>query len=336
MNLSHRIELLVKLGQYITSNEKDWQKIKEKAFDANPWFLPEFIEQATKNIAETFLQEPVLKNWVAPYPQIGEGLHPPRLIGIVMAGNIPLVGFHDFLSVFITGNKSRIKASSKDEVLIHHLVEKLISWQPELENWIQFGTLLKGCDAYIATGSATTAEHFRYYFGKYPHLIRHNRTSVAILDGNETPKELEALADDVFLYFGMGCRNVTKLYVPNEYPFEPLIELFKKYNYFADLHKYKNNYDYNLALHVLNKQFYMSTGSLLLIEHPHIFSPVGQLHYEYYTNKDLLTTTLKAHPNIQCIVGKEFVPWGMAQCPAIDNYADGENTLQFLVSLALT
>lgn len=332
MNLSHRIELLVKLGQYITSNEKEWQKIKEKAAAANPWFLPEFIELSTKNIVEQFLQENVLNTWLKAYPQLVENTPPPKLIGIVMAGNIPLVGFHDFLSVFITGNKSLIKASSKDEILLPHLVEKLVSWQDELKDWVQFRPMLKGCDAYIATGGANTAAHFKYYFSKYPHLIRHNRSSVAILDGTETPEELSALADDVSLYFGMGCRNVTKLYLPKGYNFEALLQILKKYHFFGDIHKYKNNYDYNLAIQVLNKQYYMSTGTLLLVENPTIFSPISQLNYEYYDNKDQLHAALKGHPNIQCIVGKNFVPFGQAQCPAIDDYADGEDTLNFLLT----
>ena len=162
----------------------------------------------------------------------------------------------------------------------------MAAWNEEVNDLISFSEMLKGCDAYIATGSNNSAGYFEYYFGKYPHIIRRNRTSVAILTGNETNEELEKLADDVYLYFGLGCRNVTKLYVPEGYDFIPLLTAFKKYNYLADHHKYKNNYDYNLAIHLLNKKFYMSNESLLLVEDASLFSPISQLNYEFYTDQE--------------------------------------------------
>jgi hypothetical protein len=250
-----------------------------------------------------------------------------------MAGNIPLVGFHDFLCVFIAGHKALIKPSSKDETLIRHITETLMDWNEEIKDLVQFETMLKNCDAYIATGSNNSAGYFEYYFKKYPHIIRRNRTSVAILTGEETKEELEMLADDVFLYFGLGCRNVTKIYVPEKYDFIPLLDALKKYDRFADHHKYKNNYDYYLAIHLLNKKFYMSTASILLIEDPSVFSPISQLNYEYYTDVDELTASLKDNSSIQCIVGKNFVPFGQSQRPTISDYADGVDTLQFLARL---
>ena len=333
LTLSQRIQLLVKLGEYLKGKNDNWQEIKQKASAFNSWFLPEFIDLSIENIVSRFLQKNILERWVAKYPQIKEENTNPKLVGIVMAGNIPLVGFHDFLSVFIAGHNSLIKASSKDEILIKHIVEKLAEWEPRLNNNIAFAEMLKNCDAYIATGSNSTAGYFDYYFGKYPHIIRRNRTSVGIITGNETPQQLEALADDVHLYFGMGCRNITKLYVPQGYNFEPLIEIFKKYSYLADIHKYKNNYDYNLALHVLNKKYYMSSGALLIIEDESIFSPVSQLNYEYYDNLQDITDLLDGNNSVQCIVGNGFIPFGQAQCPAIDQYADGEDTLKFLSEL---
>src|SRR5258705_2818190 len=221
-----------------------------------------------------------------------------------MAGNIPLVGFHDLLCVFISGHKAMIKLSSKDKLLIKHLTEKLGEWDAEINDLIQFSEMLKGCDAYIATGSNNSSRYFDYYFGKYPHIIRRNRTSVAILAGEETNEELEKLADDVYLYFGLGCRNITKIYVPKEYDFIPLLEAFKKYNWLADHHKYKNNYDYNLALHQLNKKYYMTNGSILLIGDRALFSPISQLNYEFYVNKDALMEKMAENPDLQCIVGK--------------------------------
>ncbi|HYM94807.1 MAG TPA: acyl-CoA reductase, partial [Chitinophagaceae bacterium] len=193
--------------------------------------------------------------------------------------------------------------------------------------------MLKGCDAYIATGSNNTSRYFEYYFGKYPHIIRHNRTTVAILTGNETNEDLEKLADDVCLYFGLGCRNVTKIYVPKGYDFIPLLKAFKKYNHLTDHHKYKNNYDYNLTLQILNKKFYMTNDSILLVEGASLFSPISQLNYEYYTDKKALALSLKNHPDLQCIVGEGQVSFGQAQCPLVSDFADGVDTLRFLTTL---
>jgi hypothetical protein len=332
MNLQYRIDLLVRLGQYILNNDPEWQEVKEKASRENGWFIPAFVELSTNHIAQSFLQKDLLKKWVSEY-QLTDINPSPKKVGIVMAGNIPLVGFHDLLAVFISGHIAFIKTSSKDDVLIKHLVAKLTEWDTAIEQLIQFGEMLKGCDAYIATGSNNSAGYFEYYFARFPHIIRRNRTSVAILTGNETATELEKLADDVYFYFGLGCRNVTKLYVPEGYDFISLINTFKKYDHLADHHKYKNNYDYNLALHLLNKKYYMSNPSLLLVEDPSLFSPISQLNYEFYSKADKLTDTLKTRPELQCIVGKGFIPFGQSQFPAVSDYADGVDTLQFLSKL---
>ena len=242
MNLQQRIDLLVRLGEYIKSDNNFWQQAKEKASRENGWFIPEFIELSTDNIASSFLQKDKLEHWCRTY-QLPHENPSPKKVGIVMAGNIPLVGFHDMLCVFITGHIACIKLSSKDQVLLKHLVETMASWNEEVSRLIIFSEMLKGCNAYIATGSNNSAGHFEYYFGKYPNIIRRNRTSVAILTGKETTDELEKLADDVYLYFGLGCRNVTKIFVPENYDFIKSLTVFKKYNYLAENHKYKNNYD---------------------------------------------------------------------------------------------
>lgn len=333
MTLSQRIALLAKLGAYIMEDSAEWRAAKELAFRKNAWFLPEFIDLAVKNIATNFLQEPILKKWVHSYHALGETNPHPKLVGLVMAGNIPLVGFHDLLCIFITGNKALTKVSSKDDVLVKHLVAKMMEWDAEVEPFIQFADMLKGCDAYIATGGDNTSGYFDYYFGKYPNLIRKNRTSVAIITGQETPEQLNALADDVFLYFGMGCRNVTKIYVPEEYQFELLLSAFKRYDYLGDVNKYKNNYDYNLALYILNNRVYMSTPAILLVEDRSLFSPVSQLNYEHYNNKSNLVGELINNQSVQCIIGIDLLPFGSAQTPAIDQYADGEDTMDFLLSL---
>ena len=347
MNLQERIDLLSRLGEYIQSDNYDptapdsyregWQQAKEKASRENGWFIPEFIELSASNIAMAFLQKEALTEWADNYKLLTilrqAQDQKPKTIGIVMAGNIPLVGFHDMLCVFITGHKANIKLSSKDQVLIKHLVNTMALWNEEIKDLIIFSEMLKGCDAYIATGSNNSAGYFEYYFGKYSHLIRRNRTSVAFLTGNETHEELDKLADDVYLYFGLGCRNVTKLYVPVGYDFIPLLTKFKKYNYLSDHHKYKNNYDYNLAIHLLNKKFYMSNESLLLVEDISFFSPISQLNYEFYTDQNSLTNSLKQNEDLQCIAGKGFIAFGETQKPSLYDYADGVDTMEFLLTL---
>lgn len=321
-----------RLGSYILSSDNQWTAAKERASRENGWFTPAFIELSANSIAQSWLTSSALQAWAQPY-KIPDTLDQPNNIGIVMAGNIPLVGFHDLLAVFISGHRQTIKPSSKDDILLKHLVGQLHEWEPATRDLITFQPMLKGCDAYIATGSNNSARYFDYYFAKYPHIIRRNRTSVAILDGNETVEELALLADDVYQYFGLGCRNVTQLYVPEGYDFVPLLESFKKYNSLADHHKYKNNYDYQLAILILNKQFYMTNGSIILHEDASPFSPISQLHYSFYTDLAVVTDALTGNDDIQCIVGKKWLPFGQAQQPSLTDYADGVDTLQFLVAL---
>lgn len=332
MNLEQRMLLLEKLREYLLEDETSWPQVKEKAYYENPWFIPEFINFQVDQIAHNYLSTENLKSWVATY-RVPANNPSPKNVGLVMAGNIPLAGFHDFLSVFISGNRQTVKPSSKDYALINGIISKLKEWDPEIGQEISLAEQLKGCDAYIATGSNNSSRYFDYYFSKYPHIIRRNRTSVAILTGDETIEDLERLADDVYLYFGLGCRNVTKLYVPEHYDFLPLLETFKKYNWVFDLHKYKNNYDYQLAVMLINKLYYMTNGSILLVENKSLFSPISQLNYERYTNEEELRRHLKMSTDIQCIVGRNDVPFGKAQMPALTDYADKADTLQFLLAL---
>ena len=336
MNLPYRIGLLSQLGEYMLSADPDWVAAKDKAFRENNWFIPEFVESATRNIAAEFLSKNSLDKWLSDpaYTPLHKELSQPLTIGIVMAGNIPLVGFHDWLSVFISGNKSLIKPSSRDQALITHLLNKIASWSEEAGAMSSQAEMLKSCDAYIATGSNNSSRYFEYYFNRYPHIIRKNRTSAAVLTGNESDSELEALADDVHLYFGLGCRNVTKIYVPQQYDFVPLLESFKKYSWMGDHHKYKNNYDYNLAIHLLNRNFYMTNGSILLIEDPSIFSPISQLNYEYYAQGEDRMEKLTGNPELQCLAGKGGIPFGQSQKPELKDYADGVDSLSFLAGLA--
>lgn len=331
MNIKKRVDLMIRLGEYFVTNDEALQSVKQIASSQNPWFGLEFVDLAIKNIAQNFLQEKLLESWVEEYDLEDNPLQ--KNIGIVMAGNIPLVGFHDFLCVFVSGHKAIIKASSKDDVLIKHIAEKLIEFDDNAKQYMAFAERLKGCDAYIATGSNNSSRYFEYYFARVPNIIRRNRTSVAILNGNETEEELNLLADDMQLYYGMGCRNVTKIFVPEGYDFIALLDALRRYNHFADFHKYKNNYDYQLALLILNRKFYMTNDSIILTENESVFAPVSQVNYSYYNETKTLADNLHANIDIQCIVGNDFVPFGKSQSPSLTDYADGIDTIQFLKQL---
>ncbi|MBO9633697.1 MAG: acyl-CoA reductase [Chitinophagaceae bacterium] len=332
MNLQNRLDLLERLGQYISEGNEEWKSARDRASRENGWFSPEFIDLAANRIATHFLAKDKLAAWAEQYKIPAENPQP-KNVGIIMAGNIPLVGFHDFLCAFISGHRQTIKLSSRDETLLKHLVERLYEWDAQTKELIRFETMLKGCDAYIATGSNNSARYFDYYFKKYPHIIRRNRTSVGILTGNESPVELEKLADDVHEYFGMGCRNITKIFVPKDYEFLPLLDAFRKYNHFADHNKYKNNYDYQLAVLIINKQYYMTNDSIILHENPSVFSPISQLNYEFYSDIASVEQQLSNNGDIQAIAGKGHLPFGEAQQPSLTDYADGVDTLQFLLAL---
>lgn len=331
MNLQDRILLMTKLGDYLRQNTDEYQSVKDRAARENPWFIPEFIERASMQIAERFLRKESLQQWVAGY-DLSEPSSP-KQVGIVMAGNIPLVGFHDLLCVFISGHTAVIKPSSKDEVLVRHLVAQPTEWEPQIAERIRFADQLSGLDAYIATGSNNTGRYFKYYFGKYPNIIRYNRTSVAVLDGTESTDELERLSDDICLYFGLGCRNVTQLLVPEGYDFLPLLESLRKYEHFIDFHKYKHNYDYHLALLMMGNKFYMTNGSTILTENVIPFTPVSQVHYRYYRQQPEELLQSLDPSQIQAVVGHGHLPFGAAQFPSLNDYADGVDTLLFLKSL---
>ena len=332
MNLEQRIDLLVQLGDYIKANDEEWQSVKQMAHSKNSWFIPEFIDLASLNIANQFLSREKLHAWIEQYHLPQENSQP-KNVGVVMAGNIPLVGFQDFLCVFISGHSITIKPSSKDDVLLKHLIRKLYEWDVTVQNSVSFAEMLKGCDAYIATGSNNSGRYFEYYFSKYPSIIRKNRTSVAILDGAETSADIDKLTDDIQLYFGLGCRNITKLFVPKDYDFIPLLQALNKYGYFTDFHKYKHNFDYQLALLMMNNKFYMTGGGLVLTENTSPFSPVGQVNFEYYTDKTSILDALNGNSDIQCIIGKGLIEFGQAQYPSLNDYADGIDTMKFLAGL---
>lgn len=332
MNLTQRIEILSRLGIYLSSQEEALASVKARAAEQNGWFVPEFIDKSVQNIVQAFLQKDILEQFASRYPAIADD-PTYKKVGLVMAGNIPLVGFHDLLCVFLAGHTAYIKLSSKDEVLIKHIVDKLLEWEPSLSMHFIFGDMLKGCDAYIATGSNNSGRYFEYYFRNYPSIIRRNRTSAAIVTGQETEAQLAQLADDILLYFGLGCRNVSKLYVPRDYDFVPLLRALDKYKWMADHSKMKNNYDYQLAIHILNNSFYMTNGVVLLVENTQLFSPISQVHYEYYDSIESVAVQQTLKDDLQCVTGGQSLPFGQAQMPAITDFADGVDTMEFLTKL---
>ena len=329
MDIESRIQLLAKLGDYFSENGSEWQAAKAKAINANGWFTLSSIDFASGQIVAAYLQEGILRRWLQRYDQPEKTVE----VGVVAAGNIPLTGFHDFLCCFASGQRLRLKLSHKDSVLLTHLIEKMTEWNPEFAGMVRVDEMLKGCDAYIATGSNNTARYFQEYFGKYKHIIRRNRTSVAVLSGHETEADFTMLGEDIFTYFGLGCRNVTQLCVPEGYDFNPLVLALTSYSGLMDHNKYRNNYDFHLALFLMNKVAHFDNGSLLLVENALPFSAVSVLHYRQYQDSDKLLAELRASNDIQTIVGAGGVALGTAQQPAIDDYADGIDTMQFLCSL---
>ena len=255
-----------------------------------------------------------------------------------MAGNIPLVGFHDLLCVLITGNKALVKLSSNDQKLIPLLIDFLIDIEPSLKDKVIFTKeKLDHYDAVIATGSNNTARYFEYYFGKKPNIIRKNRNSVAVLSGKESQEELTALGEDIFRYFGLGCRSVSKIYLPKEYNIDTFFKAMFPYNSIINHHKYANNYDYNKAVYLMSEFKILDNGFLILKEEESFGSPIASLFYEYYEDVSTLKEKLKDNKeNLQCIVSSGFVEdeisFGNTQKPMLNDYADGIDTIAFLLN----
>lgn len=343
MRLQDRIQLLAELGHYLKSGGDEALELAiRQSYVENQWFTEANTRSAVQAIAEQFLTLESLNNWAGHYP-ITDLDYPAKTIGLIMAGNIPLVGFHDWLCVFVAGHRAKVKLSEKDKFLLPLLVKKMGEWAFESLAYTEFigeTEKLGGFDAVIATGSNNTARYFEEYFGKYPHIIRRNRNAVAVLNGLETPEELQALGRDIFTYFGLGCRNVSKLYVPHGYQFDGLLEALHEYREIIHHNKYKNNFDYNMTLFMLNLMPYLNNGCLMLREDPALTSRIASVHYEYYDELFDLDELLDARANeIQCVVGniqlKNFqtLPFGKSQEPGLLDYPDGVDVMQFLTSL---
>lgn len=303
----------------------------------NPWFTNEFLLMAIHSIGES-LEVDKINRWLGKYEF--NRVSSKKIIGVVMAGNIPLVGFHDYLCVLMSGHSISAKVSKADAILLPLLHQFLSCYEPDLERKAIFHQdILANFDAVIATGSDNTARYFEYYFGKYPGIIRKNRNGIAILNAEETEEDLEKLANDIFMYFGLGCRNISKLFVPRDYDFEKLFLAFKKYEHLAHHNKYANNYDYNKSIFLINKINFFDSGFVMLKEDFLFSSPISVLYFEYYDNIDDLSKWLvNQEDKIQCLVSNqsfdtlEHLPFGKTQEPELWDYADGIDTLEFLLS----
>lgn len=334
MHYTQRLQALVQLGEFIESNfqNEDFQQAIRLAYQKNKWFEPKWVEKSLRAIAQNYLAEEKLQDWAKAY-----GLEDEQTLTVllVLAGNIPLVGFHDLLCTFLSGHHAKIKYSSKDEVLIPFLIQQWTKLHPEVNSYFSKHQLPdKDWDAVIATGSNNTARYFEYYFGQKPHIFRKHRNTVAVLDGSESMESLQELGHDVFDYYGLGCRNVAKIYCPKDYDFKPLFEAWEVFKHYSDHDKYRNNYDYYKSIFLVNRENHLDNGFILLKEAPQMATPVGVLHYETYQNKADLTQKLKQErEKIQCVVGKE-VDFGEAQWPQLADYADGVDTMKVLKTWA--
>lgn len=296
----------------------------------NGWFTAENVRKAFLNLGDQLTIEN-LNNWTANYRFSAN----PKRIGIIMAGNIPLVGFHDFLCVVCAGHKAICKLSSNDKTLLPALVTHLVQFCPELSERIVFAEGKIGeIDAVIATGSDNSIKYFEQYFGKYPHIFRKNRTSVAVLDGSETPEQLQNLGEDIFAYFGLGCRNVSHLYVPESFELSQFFEAIVSYGHVIHNNKYGNNYDYHRAVYLMNQLPLLDNNFVLLRESTDLFSPLAMIHFERYSHIGNVKQFLSENSEkIQVIIGKEFNEFGTSQLPNLSDYADGVDVMNWLQNI---
>lgn len=297
----------------------------------NGWFTPENVRKSMLNISK-WLTEEKLNDWLSNSSFSKE----PKNIGIIMAGNIPLVGFHDFLSVILTGNKATVKLSSDDKHMLPLVIDLIKVYYPSIDGRVRFSDAqnFKSIDALIATGSNNTARYFEKYFGHLPSIIRKNRTSIAVLTGQETDEELKSLGDDIFTYFGMGCRNVTQLFIHEEFDLDRFFGAIVDYADVINHNKYVNNYDYYKAIFLMNQEKLIENGFLLTKESIDLFSPVGVLYRSYFdTTQEVEDYIFKNQDKIQVVVGRNYLPFGKAQSPSLTDYADGIDTIDFLLKL---
>lgn len=339
MKLEERIVLFSELGNYIQNavTSDEMQGLFAAARLRNPWFTVDNIRLSFTEVAANYLNAEKLNLLVSRYDRRFFEPEIRREVGIVAAGNIPLVGFPDLLHVVLAGHKAFFKPSAQDEVLMLYLIGKMREINPAIAEFLVSADKLNGLEAYIATGSGNTSRYFEYYFGKKPHIIRKNRVSVAALHGAETRTQLSDLGNDIFAYFGLGCRNVSKLYVPKGYDFTAFFESVEYWNGITLHSKYVNNYDYNKSILLVNGDKHLDNGFLLLKESSALHSPISTVFYEEYSSADRVFEELRAQKeNIQCLVTEmqeDGIPFGRSQSPELWDYADGADTVAFLAGL---
>lgn len=321
----------------INLSDDEINELASKAGAENPWFTFESTKKAFEGIAH-LLQPIQLEEWIVKYQTKNIK---PKIIGLVCAGNIPMVGFHDILCVLMAGHKAQIKLSSKDRVLMKFLINEIIELCPEMNSKIVLAERMENFDAIIATGSSNSARYFEYYFKNYPQIIRKNRNSIAVLTGEETETELIQLGIDVFSYFGLGCRNVAKLYIPENFDLIKLGDAWQYYKEIGNHNKYANNYEYRRSIYLINQEAYLDYGFIIIKESESLTTPIAVIHYEKYSNLEkLVPEIVKNLDNIQCIVSNSkitninTIPFGKAQFPGINDYSDNIDTMTFLTNLS--
>jgi len=340
MDLQQRINAFDQLGQkisgWLATGDPDFDTLVETSKHHNGWFKPQMVRFAFDGWANLLTKE-ALNEWLSTYNM---GQEDPKTIAIIMAGNIPLVGFHDLLSVLLCGHRALVKLSSNDNILLPFLIKSLVEIEPAFDDRVTFTEdRMKGFDAVIATGSNNTARYFEHYFGKYPNIIRKNRNGVAVLDGTETKQQLEDLAQDVFRYYGLGCRNVSKVYLPRDYNFDQFFGGMYSCKEVIEDAKYMNNYDYNKAVYLMSEIPLLDNEFMLLKEDNAYGSPISVVHYQFYSSLEEVQTQLKTDAKqVQCVVGalgwEHMLDFGEAQVPGLADYADGVDTVKFLMELA--
>lgn len=352
MQLEQRINAFIKLGEFleqfsnevyqknnnIEHNDTFYDGFKHQiklAEEHNGWFTKENITFALKGWSDSLKKENLI-SWLQSY---NINAISPKKVAIIMAGNIPLVGFHDFLTVLITGHHVIVKQSSNDKHLLPYLAKYLEFVEPTFKRIITFTeNKLENFDAIIATGSNNTARYFEYYFKDKPSIIRNNRNSVAVLNGDETHEELKTLSEDIFRYYGLGCRNVSKIFVPKDYKFDTFFEAMYHWHPIINKAKYANNYDYNKAVYLMSEFDMLENGFFMIKEDKSYASPIATLFYEYYEDKNQLKEKLKTEKEqIQCIVSKGFleneITFGSTQKPKLWDYADSVDSVEFLLAI---
>ncbi len=344
MTFGTKIQILSEFGKKLNKLSRDFndnnisvheEGVFRQASAVNPWFTSDNILHGIRYWA-TVLEERSLEKWLAEFES--ESAPEAKTIGVITAGNIPFAGLHDLLCIYLSGHKAVIKTSSDDPVLTRWMVSVLSEIDPNVGRQLVFQDRLSGIDAVIATGSNNSARYFEYYFGKYPHIIRKNRNSVAVITPETTDDQLRRLADDVFVYFGLGCRSVSKLYLPHTFDIQRIFAAFYDWKHIIQHHRYASNYDYNRVVYMMGNESILENGFFILRQNSDLATPVSVVHYEFYENEIQLQSEIsKKKSSIQCIIGsqKEICTddFGHAQWPSLSTYADGINTMKFLMDL---